>query len=93
MNNEFDNDSIKLDAETIEDEFEEITSDEVDRVVDALESLMETVSSENIRTYLEEASENIYQLIYDETAESEQEEECDPEDLELLDDVVIDEAA
>jgi glycerol-3-phosphate dehydrogenase len=37
------------------EEFEEITSDEVDRVVEQLEKLIETVSSENIKSYLEEA--------------------------------------
>jgi hypothetical protein len=50
-----------------EEEFEEITSDEVDRVVEQLEALIESVSSENIRFYLEEATNNIYGLIYDET--------------------------
>jgi hypothetical protein len=47
------------------EEFEEITSDEVDRVVEQLEKLMETVSSENIKSYLEEAVNNIYFLLYD----------------------------
>jgi hypothetical protein len=47
------------------DEYEEITSDEVDRVVGALESLMETVESENIRSYIEEAVNSIYYLIYE----------------------------
>jgi len=47
------------------EEFEEITSDEVDRVVEQLEKLMETVSSENIKAYLEEAVNNIFFLLYD----------------------------
>jgi hypothetical protein len=47
------------------EEFEEITSDEVDRVVEQLEKLMETVSSENIKSYLEEAVNNIFFLLYD----------------------------
>jgi hypothetical protein len=47
------------------EEFEEITSDEVDRVVEQLEGLIETVGSENIRYYLEEAVNTIYALIYD----------------------------
>jgi DNA-binding transcriptional regulator GbsR (MarR family) len=47
------------------EEFEEITSDEVDRVVEQLEKLMETVSSENIKSYLEEAVNNIFFLMYD----------------------------
>lgn len=52
-----------------EDEFEEITSDEVDRVVEQLEGLIESVSSENIRYFLEEATNSIYSLIYDEADE------------------------
>ena len=47
------------------DEYEEITSDEVDRVIAELETLMGTVESENIRSYLEEAVNGIYYLIYD----------------------------
>lgn len=46
-------------------EFEEISSDEVDRVVDALEGLMESVASENIKAFLEEALTNVYFLVYD----------------------------
>ena len=46
-------------------DYEEISSDEVDRVVEALESLMATVDSENIRYFLEEATNSIYLLIYD----------------------------
>jgi hypothetical protein len=47
-------------------EYEEITSEEVDRVVERLEALMETVSSENIKAYLEEAVNNIFFLLYSE---------------------------
>ena len=47
------------------EEFEEITSDEVDRVVEQLEKLIETVSSENIKAYLEEAVNNVFFLLYD----------------------------
>jgi len=49
------------------EEYEEITSDEVDRVVEALEALVETVNSENIKIYLEDAVNSIHSLIYDET--------------------------
>lgn len=56
-------------ADTGEDEYEEITSDEVDRVLAALEDLTETVQSENIKSYLEEAMDGIYFLVYDETDE------------------------
>lgn len=53
-------------------EYEEINSEEVDRVVAALETLMESVSSETIRAALENASNEIYYLVYedDETAEA-----------------------
>ncbi|MEZ6122176.1 MAG: hypothetical protein R3C49_03245 [Planctomycetaceae bacterium] len=46
-------------------EFEEICSDEVDRVVEVLDSLIENIQSENIKHYLEEASSNIYYLVYE----------------------------
>ncbi len=49
-----------------EEEYEEISSEEVDRVVGMLEELMGFVQSENIKDYLEEASTNIYHLVYDE---------------------------
>ncbi|MGC1276204.1 MAG: hypothetical protein WBC44_21075 [Planctomycetaceae bacterium] len=47
------------------DEYEEITSDEVDRIVDALENLCATVDSENIRLILENASNDVWYLVYD----------------------------
>ena len=56
----------QLDGQNDGQDYEEITSDEVDRVVDQLERLMETVSSENIKSYLEEAVNNIFFLLYDE---------------------------
>lgn len=59
--------------ELIPDDMEEITSEEVDRVVAALEKLIESVESENIRAYLEEASYQIFYLVYDD------------EDFEVLD--------
>jgi hypothetical protein len=52
-----------------EQEFEEISSDEVDRVVETLDSLIESVESENIKHYLEEASSNIYYLVYEDSEE------------------------
>ncbi|MBT6154076.1 MAG: hypothetical protein HOL01_15470 [Planctomycetaceae bacterium] len=55
----------------ISDEYEEICSDEVDRVVETLEQLAEGVASENIRTMLEEASQSVYELIYDGEEEAE----------------------
>lgn len=53
-------------SQPLDEDYEEITSDEVDRVVAALEELMESTTSLNIRCYLEEAAANIYCLIYDE---------------------------
>lgn len=51
-------------------EYEEITSDEVDRVVAALEELSSTVTSETIRSFLQEASHNIYYLLYEDEEET-----------------------
>lgn len=48
-----------------DDEYEEITSDEVDRVVAELEKLAATVSSENIRVLIENASNDIWYLVYE----------------------------
>jgi hypothetical protein len=48
------------------EDFEEITSDEVDRVVEAIEKLTATVESENIRVILENASNDIWFLVYEE---------------------------
>ena len=48
------------------DEFEEISSEEVDRAVEALDRLIAGVQSENIKHYLEEAASNIYYLVYEE---------------------------
>lgn len=49
-----------------DDDYEEITSDEVDRVVAALDELIEATVSLNIRACLEEAAANVYGLVYDE---------------------------
>ena len=59
--------SINLsdDADGAEQEFEEICSDEVDRVVAALESLAESTQSDNIRFFIDEAANGIYELVYD----------------------------
>lgn len=54
---------------TNSDEYEEITSEEVDRVVEALDRLIESVQSENVKHYLEEAASNIYYLVYEEEAD------------------------
>ncbi|MEO2035616.1 MAG: hypothetical protein ABGZ35_26355 [Planctomycetaceae bacterium] len=59
-------------SQTDDQEFEEISSDEVDRIVEVLDNLIEGVDSDNIKHYLEEASSNIYYLVY-EDAEDESE--------------------
>jgi len=46
-------------------EFEEITSEEVDRVVESLDQIIESVSSENIKHQLEQAAAAIYYLVYE----------------------------
>jgi hypothetical protein len=63
-----------FDAESLEPQaaggdYEEITSEEVDRVIEALEKLMGQTTSENIRAYLEEAADNIFDLVYGEDAD------------------------
>jgi hypothetical protein len=51
------------------DEYEEITSEDVDRVIAGLEALMGQTRSENIRAYLEEAADQIFDLVYSDDAE------------------------
>ena len=51
------------------DEYEEITSEDVDRVIAGLEALMGQTKSENIRAYLEEAADQIFELVYGDDAE------------------------
>ena len=75
--------------ETHEEEFEEISSEEVDRVIASLEELIDSVESENIRTQLETASNSVFYLVYDESDL----EEDDEDGEELLDDGEIAEAA
>ena len=64
----------EIELETSE-EYEEITSDEVDSVVEKLEELVARVSSENIKEYLDQACQQIYSLVYDEDEEDEADEE------------------
>lgn len=44
--------------------YEIISSDEVDKIVDAIENLMVRVQSENIRSILDAAADEIYGLVY-----------------------------
>ena len=58
--------SDSIDIHAIDDEeYEEITSDEVDRVVEALEQLNASIDSENIRVNIENAASDIWYLVYD----------------------------
>ena len=56
--------------ENEDQEFEEICSDEVDRVVEVLDGLIENIQSENIKHILEEASSNAYYLVYEDDEDS-----------------------
>jgi N-dimethylarginine dimethylaminohydrolase len=64
--------AVQLDDQNDGQEYEEITSDEVDTVVEQLERLVETVRSENIKSYLEDAINSIFFLVYtdDDSAEA-----------------------
>lgn len=53
-----------------DEEYEVITSEEVDRVLDALDQLISSVQSENIRSHLEEAADSIYSLVYGDDEEA-----------------------
>lgn len=58
----------QLDPETRpldgDDEYEVITSEEVDHVLDVLDQLIGGIKSENIRLHLEEAADAVYDLMY-----------------------------
>lgn len=45
--------------------YEEVSSDEVDNVVAALENLSETVTSEAIKDLLDECLNSVYYLVYE----------------------------
>ncbi|MFM7040093.1 MAG: hypothetical protein ACKO2L_20485 [Planctomycetaceae bacterium] len=54
------------------EDYEEIRSEEVDRIVEALDRLIEGAQSENVKHFLEEAASSIYYLVYeDEESEDE----------------------
>lgn len=64
------NQNVNLSCGTENEEYEEISSEEVDRVVEALDHLIEVVQSENIKHFLEEAASGIYYLVYEDEAEA-----------------------
>jgi hypothetical protein len=61
--------------EGMEEEYEEeeITSEEVDRVLESLTNLLESVESETVHEYLEETYNQIFSLIYEEEEVTEEE--------------------
>lgn len=61
------------DEPIMDDEFEEISIDEVDRVITALDQLIQNVESETIRAYLETTAEEISYLVDSEEDEDESE--------------------
>ncbi len=63
-----------LPMERADEEYEVITSEEVDRILDGLDSLIASTESENIRHLLEEAANNIFGLVYAEEEDADQEE-------------------
>jgi len=69
LNTEENHMSDETTVENVDQEFEEICSDEVDRVVEILDGLIENAQSENIKHFLEEASSNIYYLVYEDAEE------------------------
>lgn len=62
-------DALLFDQSESAEEYEEISCEEVDRIVGILEELMSTVQSENVRAHLEDASNSIFYLVYDEQDE------------------------
>jgi hypothetical protein len=55
-------------ADNLEFDYEEISTDEVDRVTAALEQLSAGVASQTIREFLEVCSTDIHFLVYDDEA-------------------------
>ncbi|MDG2207805.1 MAG: hypothetical protein P8K78_07865 [Pirellulales bacterium] len=64
----FENHLSDADAEYEE---EEISTDEVDRVLDTLTNLLESVESSTVHEYLEEAYHHIFSLVYEEEGDEE----------------------
>jgi hypothetical protein len=61
-----------MDEQTFQlnDEFEEIDGDEVDEVIEALETLAHGVESDSLRAILEDAAEEVHQLFYGDESET-----------------------
>lgn len=52
-------------SEMQDGEYEEISSDEVDKVMAALEQLSDDVASETIKALIAECSNSVYYLVYE----------------------------
>jgi hypothetical protein len=61
---------IPLVSDMHEAEYEEISSDEVDNVIAALERLSDEVSSETIKALIAECSNSVYYLVYEDDESS-----------------------
>jgi len=65
--NDFDDSDLDiLEGDSPEEDYEVITSDEVDHVLSVLDELIQSAGSENVRSTLEEAAEAIFALVYTE---------------------------
>ncbi|MDH3718473.1 MAG: hypothetical protein OES79_10180 [Planctomycetota bacterium] len=88
MSDDFLNDYDAEDAE-FEEIDEEISTEEVDRVLETLSDLMQNVESETVHEHLEEAYNGIFGLVYEEeedtadaTDEDDEEDDSDDDELE-----------
>ena len=52
-------------SDTRDFEYEEVSTDEVDKIVATLENLSETVTSEAIKDLLDECLNSVYYLVYE----------------------------
>ena len=66
---------IITDEQGADEGYEVITSEEVDQVVEALDKLMNSIQSENIKVLLEDVSYSIYHLVYEDEDEDEDEDD------------------
>ena len=57
-------------SDTRDFEYEEVSTDEVDKIVATLENLSETVTSEAIKDLLEECLNSVYYLVYEDEDEA-----------------------
>jgi len=86
--------SDEIEEDEYEEIEEEISSDEVDRVLESLSSLMEGVESESVHEYLGQAYNSVFALIYEEEDDDDEgNEELSIENDDDFDDLTEAEAA